>query len=49
MDELSLQFSMVIKTKKSIRRRLINMFSDEPVNWRIQIEAKLYILATLNG
>jgi hypothetical protein len=25
------------------------MFSDEPVKWRIQIETKLCISATLNG
>jgi hypothetical protein len=49
MDELSLQSSMVIKTKKSTRRRLVNKFSDEPVNWRIQIETNLCIPATLNG
>jgi hypothetical protein len=49
VEELSLQSSQVIKTKKSTRWRLINMFSDEPVNWRIQIETKLCIPATLKG
>jgi hypothetical protein len=49
VEELYLQSSQVIKTKKSTIRRLINMFSDEPVNWNIQIETKLCIPATLNG
>jgi hypothetical protein len=46
VEELSLQFSMVIKPKKCTRRRLVNMFSDEPVNWRIQIEMNLCIAAS---